>query len=210
MSKILAIIGAGDLGQQIAHYAISDNQYQDIVFFDDFTQEKEVTGHKVLGKIADIDKAFKDKKFDELLIGIGYNHLSIRKELFEHFIHNIPFGKFIHSSSWIDQTAKIKEGVVIYPNCCIDAYSIIDNNSILNLSCSIAHNSYIGKHSFLSPRVAIAGFVKIDERCNIGINATIIDNINIVSETQIGAGAVVIKNIEVSGLYVGNPIKRIR
>jgi NADH/NAD ratio-sensing transcriptional regulator Rex len=32
MSEILAILGAGDLGQQIAHYAISDKQYDGVVF----------------------------------------------------------------------------------------------------------------------------------------------------------------------------------
>jgi sugar O-acyltransferase (sialic acid O-acetyltransferase NeuD family) len=210
MSKILAIFGAGHLGQQIAHYAISDKQYDEVVFFDDCTNEEEVSGHKVIGKFEDVEEAFGNKKFDELLIGIGYKHLSARKELFELFIHKIPFGRLIHSSSWIDNTAVIKEGCVIYPNCCVEAYSTVDNNSVLNISCSIAHDTYIGKHSFLSPRVAIAGFVEVEEQCNIGINATIIDNIKIKSNTQIGAGTVVIKNIEKSGLYVGNPAKFIR
>jgi len=210
MSKRLAIIGAGDLGRQIAHYAISDKQYDEVVFFDDFIIDKEVSGHKIIGTIQEVEKAFLDKKFDELLLGIGYKHLDVRKELFDFFNCKIPFGKLIHSSCWIDKTAKIGEGVVIYPNCCIDAYSIIDSNSILNISCSISHNTNIGKHCFLSPRVAIAGFVSVEEKCIIGINATIIDNINVISKTQIGAGTVVIKNIVKKGLYVGNPAKFIR
>ena len=37
MKKTLAIIGSGHLGQQIAHYAISDNHYCKVVFFDDFS-----------------------------------------------------------------------------------------------------------------------------------------------------------------------------
>jgi sugar O-acyltransferase (sialic acid O-acetyltransferase NeuD family) len=210
MSKTLAILGAGHLGQQISHYAISDKQYDEVIFFDDFINVEEVCGHKVVGTFKDVEEAFRNKKFDELLIGIGYKHLSVRKELFELFNHKIPFGTLIHSSSWIDNTAIIKEGVVVYPNCCIEAYSTLDNNSILNIGCSIAHDTHIGKHSFLSPRVAIAGFVEVEEQCIIGINATIIDNIKIKSNTQIGAGAVVIKNIEKSGLYIGNPAKFIR
>lgn len=210
MSKILAILGAGHLGQQIAHYAISDKKYDDVVFFDDFIIEEEVSGHKIIGTIQEIEKAFLDKKFDELLLGIGYKHLSTRKDLFERFNDKIPFGKLIHSSCWIDKTAIICDGVVIYPNCCIDAYSVVDCNSILNICCSISHDTNIGKHCFLSPRVAIAGFVKIEEQCIIGINATIIDNIKVVSQIQIGAGAVVIKNLVTKGLYVGNPAKFIR
>ncbi len=36
MNKTLAIIGAGHLGQQIAHFAIEDNHYSKVVFFDYF------------------------------------------------------------------------------------------------------------------------------------------------------------------------------
>ena len=40
MSKVLAILGSGHLGQQIAHFAISDNHFEKVVFFDDFNEEK--------------------------------------------------------------------------------------------------------------------------------------------------------------------------
>ena len=208
--KTLAIIGSGHLGQQIAHYAISDKHYTKIVFFDDFTQEKEMNGFTILGNSENIELEFAKQSFDEILIGIGYKHLEKRKEIFERLENKIPFGKIIHSSCWVDKTAKVLEGCVIYPNCNIDAYAQIQNNTILNIGCTIAHDTIIGNHCFLSPRVAIAGFVQIEEQCIIGINATIIDNIKIVAKTQIGGGTVVIKNIETKGLYVGNPQKLIR
>jgi sugar O-acyltransferase (sialic acid O-acetyltransferase NeuD family) len=210
MSKTLAIIGSGHLGQQIAHYAISDKQYEKVVFFDDFTSDKEVNGFAVLGKSDAIVSEFKNNSFDELIIGIGYKHLAIKKQLFERFSEEIPFGKIIHSTSWVDITASIKEGCVIYPSCSIDANAVIDANTILNIACTVAHDTIVGKHCFLSPRVALAGFVQIEEQCNLGINATIINSISIVSKTQLGGGTVVTKNIEHSGLYVGNPQRFIR
>jgi sugar O-acyltransferase (sialic acid O-acetyltransferase NeuD family) len=210
MKKTLAIIGSGHLGQQIAHYAIADNQYEKVVFFDDFSNEPYSNGIKILGNSDAIEMEFENQSFDEILIGIGYKHLKVRKQLFERFIEKIPFGKIIHSTSWVDKTALIKEGCVIYPCCCIDAQVVVGQNTLLNISCSVAHDTQIGKHSFLSPRVALAGFVAINEMCILGINATVIDNITIVSNTQIGGGAVVIKDIEDSGLYVGNPTRFIR
>lgn len=210
MGKTLAILGSGHLGQQIAHYAIADKHYAKVVFFDDFAIEKECQGIPILGNADAIETAFKNKSFDELLIGIGYKHLKIRKELFERFENKIPFGKIIHSSSWVDATAEIKEGCVIYPNCCIDAHAIINQNTILNVACTVAHDTKVGKHCFLSPRVALAGFININELCIIGINSTIIDSINIASNTQIGGGTVVIKNIMEAGLYVGNPQRKVR
>ena len=210
MKSILAIIGSGDLGQQIAHYAITDHHYDEVVFFDDFATSNEINGYKLVGKISDVLAAYEEKVFNELLIGIGYKHIGLRKSLYQQFHSKISFGKLIHSTCWVDETATINQGCVLYPNCCIDAHVTIDSNTIANINCSISHHSYIGKHCFLSPRVAIAGFVEVNEQSIIGINATVIDNIKIVESTHLGGGTVVINNIITSGLYVGNPAKFIR
>ena len=54
--KTLAIIGSGDLGQQLAHYALSDLHYSSVVFFDDFSEEKIVNDIPIIGRTADIEK----------------------------------------------------------------------------------------------------------------------------------------------------------
>lgn len=210
MNKTLAIIGSGDLGQQIAHYAIFDNHYKKVVFIDDFTTKKTVAGIDIIGKTNDIKKLFERKYFNEIIIGIGYKHLQIRKDIFEKYNSLVPFGKIIHSTSWLDASVKVNEGCVIYPKCSLDINVVIQENTILNIGSTIAHDTIVGKHCFLSPRVAVAGFVTIKERCIIGINSTIIDNIVICEQTQIGGGSVIIKSIEKKGLYVGNPTKFIR
>jgi sugar O-acyltransferase (sialic acid O-acetyltransferase NeuD family) len=210
MSKILAILGSGHLGQQIAHYAISDKHYDDIVFFDDHSSDKVRHGFKILGKISNVEHEFQSNTFDEIIIGLGYKHLNIKKELFERFQEKIPFGKIVHSSAWVDKSAIIEDGCVIYPTCSVDAKSRIKANTVLNIGCTIAHDTIIEKHCFLSPRVAVAGFVKIEELCVIGINSTIIDNITIVAKSQVGGGTVVINNITCKGLHVGNPARFIR
>jgi len=208
--KILAIIGSGHLGQQLAHYAIADNHYAKVVFFDDVSTEKYSCGYEILGTSAAIEQCFSENKFDEILIGIGYKHLAVRKALFDKFSDKIPFGTIIHSTVWVDPTAQIGQGCVVYPGGLIDANVILSENTILNIGCTIAHDSFIGKHCFLSPRVAVAGFVKTGNQCVLGINATVIDNIFIADQVQIGGGAVVIKSIETAGLYVGNPARLVR
>jgi sugar O-acyltransferase (sialic acid O-acetyltransferase NeuD family) len=208
--RTLAIIGSGDLGLQIAYYAISDNHYDKIIFFDDFEDKKSINGFLIAGNSDSIEKEFLLKNFDELIIGIGYKHLEIRKKMFERFDGKIPFGKIIHSSSWLDKSSKIGAGCIIYPRCSIDANVVIENNIIINIGCTVAHDTRIQNHCFLSPRVALAGFIDVEEQCILGINATIIDNVKIIAKTQIGGGTVVIKSIDKAGLYVGNPHKFIR
>jgi len=208
--KTLAIIGSGHLGQQLAHFAISDSHYGKVVFFDDYTDAAESNGHSIIGKTSAVEEAFALGRFDELMIGIGYNHMNARKAFFDKYCGKIPFGKIIHSSCTIDHTAKIGEGVIIYPGCIIDARVLVKDNVLINIGCAIAHDSIVSEHCFLSPRVTVAGFVTIGERCIAGINSTIIDNIKIDANVQLGGGAVVIKNIDKEGLYVGNPVRFVR
>ena len=208
--KTLGIIGSGILGLQVAHYAITDMHYGKVVFIDDFAMEKEKNGHSVIGRINELHRLYRDGLFDEIIIGIGYNHLNYRKELYENFFNIIPFGKIIHTTCWLDPTVIVKEGCFFYPNSTVDYKSIIMENTIIANDCTIAHDVLIGRHSFFSARIAVAGFVATGEQCFFGINSTIIDNVKIVDNTQLGAGTIVIKNIEKSGLYVGNPAKFVR
>lgn len=50
----------------------------------------------------------------------------------------------IHTTSWVDQSAKIEEGCVIYPKCVIDKNVIIKYKTILNLNCTIDYDTTIG------------------------------------------------------------------
>nr|WP_321415339.1 acetyltransferase [uncultured Allomuricauda sp.] len=209
-NNALGIIGAGDLGQQIAHFAIEDGHFDTVFFFDDFTEKDVVNGHKVLGGIKDVLHLYKKGVFDKLILGIGYKHLDAREQLFNQFMPHIPFSTIVHSSCWVDVTAEIGEGCVIYPSCTVDANVKIGSNCVLNIGTTISHDSVIGKHCFISPRVAMAGFVNIGKKCILGINATIIDNVSLTDKAQLGAGTVVINNLDKKGLYVGNPARFIR
>jgi len=210
MTKILGIIGAGHLGQQIAYYAISDNHFDKVVFFDDYTDCKFVNGFNVLGKIKDVINCFNENLFTELIIGIGYKHMERRKFFFNQFRDCIRFASIIHSSCYVDSSVKYGVGIVVYPGSVIDARVTLKNNILINVGCTIAHDTTINSHCFLSPRVALAGLIEVGEQSILGINCTIIDNISIAAETQIGGGSVVIKSISEKGLYVGNPVRYIR
>ena len=205
MNKILAILGAGELGQQIANFAINDNHYSDVYFYDDLNDGKQIKGYTI-----QLIFDFENNLFDEMIIGIGYNHLKAREEKFNFLQKKIKFGRIIHSTSWVDKSATIEEGCIVYPKCVIDKNVIIKHNSILNLNCTISHDSTIASSCFLAPSVSIAGFCTIGSECFLGIGTTIIDNINIVDQTAIGAGTVVVKNIIKKGIYVGNPAKLIK
>lgn len=209
--KRLAIIGCGELGKSIAHYAINDSNYNVVGYFDDFSPlNSVVNGIKIIGKISDIKKKYDNHLFDEIIIAIGYNHLGFKEELFNSLVNQIKFATIIHTSCFVDESCRIGKGVCLLPGSVLDKNVTIEDNVIVNIGCTIAHDSTIAAHTFISPRVAVAGFVKIGKRCNIGINTTIIDRITINNDVQTGGATVVISDLTQKGLYVGNPSRLIR
>ena len=206
--KKLAIIGSTELAMQLAHFAPACG-YKVVGFFDDFKEKGESDGITILGKIDDARKVFDDKKFDEIIVGIGYKHLAFKAEVFEKIkAQNIPFATFIHPTCIVDETASIGKGTVLYPGCIIDQRVQIKENTLLNLGCIVSHDSIVGSHCFLSPAVNLAGFCNIGEQCNLGINTTVINNVSICDHVQTGGSTLVIRTIEKPGLYVGVPAIR--
>lgn len=209
--KKLAIVGSGDLGQQIAYHAAAGNHYEMAGYFDDFEKKGSVKkGLPVLGSINDVMQAYEQGIFEVLMVGIGYHHFAKRREVFTQFKGKIPFANLVHSSSYIDPSCKIGEGIFVYPGCVVDMASVLEDNVLLNAGCIIAHDSHIGFNSMLAPGVNIAGFVRIGMSVHLGIGTIVIDGTNITDDTRTGAGAVVVNNLEEPGLYVGIPAKKIK
>jgi sugar O-acyltransferase (sialic acid O-acetyltransferase NeuD family) len=207
----LAVIGSGDLGQLIAHHTIQDGHYELAGFFDDFCAVGTLVGlGSVLGGSADVLSLFHAGRFDVLMIGIGYKHSAVRRTLFQRYQGQVPFGRVVHSSSVVDASCQLGDGIFLLPGCVLDRNVVIGDNVLLNTACTIAHDSSVAAHTFLSPRVAVAGFVRIEEYCNIGINTIIIDNLTIGPNIQTGGGTVVVKSLTEPGLYVGSPARFVR
>jgi len=207
--KRLVIIGAGDLGQQIAHFVTTDCQFDVVGFVDDWqVKGSAVNGIPVLGCIDDLLSVYQNGVFDETLIGVGYKHFQFRKSLYEKYKGSVPFATFVHSSCYVDPTAEIGRGVVVYPRCIVDKNVFIKDNVIVDFGSGIGHDSVIGPHSFLAPMAHLAGLVHVGEMCMVGVGSTVIDHIQIADSTTVGGGTVVVKNINnPNGVYVGNPAR---
>lgn len=206
----IAIIGAAELGRLIALHATNDTSYQIAGYYDDYSTSTAFNDYPVLGKTESISRDYQAKLFDALIIGIGYNQMKSRAAIFEQFKGKIPFCNIIHSSSYIDKTCTLGEGIFILPGVTLDLDVELGDNVLLNTGTIIAHHTKIGKHSFVAPGVNIAGLVNVGEQCFIGIGATIVDCLTIADSSVIGAGALVLKNTEENSVSVGAPAKAIK
>ncbi|MEO7292754.1 MAG: acetyltransferase, partial [Ginsengibacter sp.] len=175
----------------------------DIYYFDDLLYQN---GNEKNFRFLDFDNnKFLDYTF---YIGIGYNHLPIRKEICEQILNNkFDLPSFIHKTSYINPTAKIANGVFIYPMCNIDQMVCIEDGVIINNSATISHDTIIDTCAFISPGVTIAGNVKIGKFCFVGTGSVVANNVTVGNKVRIGIGSNITKDVQENSNVIGNPFK---
>lgn len=200
--KKIGIIGYGVIGHHIETF-IKEKYIQDIIiyYFDDKLFESHVKNSLPF-------KDFDQKEFADLefYVGLGYKNSDLKKRVLSQLKKNdcrYPF--FVHNSSYINKSAKIGNGVIIYPNCNIGFNVEIGEGTILHNSCTVSHDSRIGSCSFLSPSVIVSGNVSIGNRTFVGSATVFANNLKIGSNAKIGVGSVVTKDIEDNTSAIGNP-----
>lgn len=204
----LGIIGAGDLGQHIAHYAKVINQFDEIVFFDDSQKTGSSTPLGIIaGKTSQIESFIKANKIQFLFIGIGYKHMNIRASFYEQFYSLVAFPNIIHPTVYMDTTTQIGSGNIFLPGCIIDKGCIIGNNNVFNIGCTLAHDNIIKSHSIFGAAVITSGYTTIGSQCFIGTGTTTVDNISVCDNIYTGASTLITKNIEIAGTYIGIPAR---
>lgn len=207
----LAIVGSGEMAQQVMHYAEIDGRYTTVGYFADYAVgDVNLQSIPFLGKTDEIYTTYQKGIFDCLFIAIGYNHLRFKHELHSALKHKLPFATIFASPTYIDKTAEIGENVIIYPGTIIDKEVVIKDNVLINIGAKISHNCVIGDSSFIGVGVSLSGFVHVGKRCFLGTNSCTRDNITICDDVVLGASSLATKNIEESGVYIGIPCRRMQ
>ncbi len=148
---------------------------------------------KLIMGIGDHDQGKSRRRIWESLISLGYTFsplVSDRSNFLDHF----------------DSTKKVQVFDQVYfgPGC------ILGENSIFNTSCIVEHQCKVGDHCHIGPGTVLSGNILLGDQVLIGANSTILPGVEINSGNIIGAGSVVPNSIhESSGIYVGNPAKKI-
>ena len=120
----------------------------------------------------------------------------------------------IGSNSFVGPFVEIQKNVTIGKNTKIQSHSFVCELVSIGDECFIGHGVMFINDLFSEGRPANGNKdfwknTKIGDNVSIGSNATILP-VEICDHVVIGAGAVVTKNIVESGVYVGNPAKKIK
>lgn len=118
---------------------------------------------------------------------------------------NFPI--IISPTAYVSEYSFIGEGTIVMHHALVNAGVNIGVNCIINTKSLLEHDVKIGDHCHISTAANINGDVKVGSNCTIGSNATIIQSLELCDNVIVGAGSVVIRDINVSGTYVGTPVK---
>ncbi len=205
MSKTnVIIIGAG--GHLRSFLNLLDSNKYDItgIYDNSFKKEnKEVIGKTpVRGTLADI---ITDQR---IFLAIG--DLDTKAQLITTFSSQLISHNLFHSKAIIEDHVFVNQRNHVFAGALINSYVSLGNDNIINSGAIIEHETTIGNNNHISIGAILGGRVSIGDNCFIGAGAVIIDKVSIGNHVTIGANSVVISSITEPGVYVGNPVKKIK
>ncbi len=132
-----------------------------------------------------------------------------RKKMVERLPNLTEFVTIIHPSVLMSEWVLIGEGAYIGAGSILTCDIVIGKHSQLNRSTNIGHDARIGNFFTTTPGVVVSGNCTIGDCVYLGTGAVLKEKISITNNVTIGMGGVVVKSIQDSGVYVGNPVKRL-
>ena len=124
------------------------------------------------------------------------------------------YGCTINDDCFIGPFVEIQKSVKIGKRCKVQSHSFICELVTIGNDCFISHGAMFINDLFSTGKPAggnkeLWKSTEIGNNISIGTNATILP-VRIVDNVVIGAGSVVTQDILESGIYTGNPARKIR
>jgi sugar O-acyltransferase (sialic acid O-acetyltransferase NeuD family) len=116
----------------------------------------------------------------------------------------------ISPKAHVSKHATIAEGTIIMHQALVNAGASIGKACIVNSKALIEHEATVGDFCHISTAACINGQATIGASCFIGSNTVVGNNITIVDNTIVAVGSQVLKSIDKSGVYIGNPLRKIK
>lgn len=138
-----------------------------------------------------------------IILAVGKN--AERAEL-AHLL-SAHFGRAVHSSAVVADTARIGEGTVVLHGAIVQANAVVGRHVLVNTAASIDHDCVVGDFAHVSPRATLCGHVTIGEGTHVGAGAVVIPGVRVGRWCRVGAGAVVVRDLPDHVTAVGNPAR---
>jgi len=208
--KRLCIVGTGGFARETL-VCLLDGQrklnlkIEELACF--MEEDKYLTEKNIMG-IEVIPQSVFSPEFYDVVVAIG--DPIKRKRVVETLPPETTYAKIVHPSAIISKWVEIGDDAIITSGVIITCNIKIGKHSQLNLHTTIGHDCIIGDYFTTAPGAKISGNCNFGDNVYLGTNSSVRQGISICDDVTIGMGGVVVKDIYESGVYVGNPLRKIR
>lgn len=200
--KDIIIMGAGDLGKDVAWLIERINAKEETYNLLGFTEKAEMDsfqGYPVLGGDEVIEN------YEDVYVVCALADVKIREKIIDSLPKNAHPATLIDPDAMIHKSAQIGEGSLIFAHAIVGVEARVGKQCIVLYNASVNHDVSVGDYTTVYPNATISGRCQIERYCEIGTGASLIQHISVCDEAKIGVGAAVFTDIKNPGTTFGNP-----
>jgi acetyltransferase EpsM len=203
-AKGILVLGAGGHGKSVVAVLIASGATITGVL-DDTPENwgKEMQGVPILGPIEDFGRY----PNCSAVIGVGEN--TARRSIAERFA-GACWASVLYPQAYINPTARIAQGTVVFPGAIIGADVIIGEHVIVSGNVTVGHDTILEDYVHAAPGVQVAGGARVGQGAMLGIGSIVCPKVHIGEEAILGAGAVAVADIPPSSTAFGVPARVVR
>lgn len=213
MKPKIVLLGGGGHCRSVIDVIEREGSYDIFGIVD--TKEKSgtrVLGYPVIGSDDEIPAII--EKCNNFLITVGQiKSPDVRRRLVDATKNlDIHFPVIISPYAYVSACSYIGEGSVIMHDAIINTGCRIGSHCIVNTKALLEHDVSVGNFCHISTASVLNGEVHIGDDTFVGSNTVVNQGVTIPRNVVIGSGSVVTEwnKLEESGMFAGNPLKRIR
>lgn len=208
--KNLIIIGAGGMGREVYHLASRCSTTNNFIikgFLDDGNpnlNEFSFNYPPLLGNISD----YQIEDNDVFACSIG--DVKAKAKIIDYMeAKGAEFVSLIDPSAYIERTASIDYGALIFHDVHVGSEAIIGRHVMLQSYSAIGHDVIIGDYTRIDPKVSCVGGTKIGNCVTLHTMSFINHKVRIGDGATIGAMSMVIRSVKSETTVFGIPAKEL-
>jgi sugar O-acyltransferase (sialic acid O-acetyltransferase NeuD family) len=119
------------------------------------------------------------------------------------------FLTMIHPTAHVDPSARLGEGVMIYPFATVMNHAVIGDFVLMNIHASAGHDTRIGSFGNLSPYATTNGFCVLEDEVFLGTHASVLAYRRVGLGSKVSANSVAAHDVQPRTLVFGVPGKHV-
>jgi len=200
-TKGIIVLGAGGHGKSIVSVLIADGM-KVLGILDDAPESwnTKIVGVPVLGAL----ELLQEYPDHPVIVGVGDNK---QREIVVKRFPKARWTTFKSKQAYINPTAQIGEGTVVFPFAVVGADVQLGDHVIISSHTTLGHDTQVEDYVHITPGVQIAGDACIERQAMLGLSSVICPKVRIGQNATLAAGAVAVYDIEAGSMAYGTPAR---